>query len=133
MPSHDRDASISFARFFFFRERRSHLVELRRFIRTPIDVPVTFTWKSSAEVVSGRGKDVSVGGMFIETMRPVHFGTEVTVCLTLPGSKDELTLPAVVRWVRNDGMGVQFGLLGARETHAITEAVRRAHTKPGAT
>jgi uncharacterized protein (TIGR02266 family) len=102
------------------------LVELRRFTRTPIDVPVTFTHKSSSEVISGYAKDVSVGGMFVETERPVHFGGEVAVRLRLPHSKDELTLPAVVRWVRDDGMGLQFGLLGAKETHEITEVVRRS-------
>jgi uncharacterized protein (TIGR02266 family) len=102
------------------------LVELRRFIRTPIDVPVNFINKGSTALISGRAKDVSVGGMFVETMRPSQFGTEVTVRLRLPQSKDELTLPAVVRWVRDGGMGVQFGLLGARETHEITEVVRRA-------
>jgi len=102
------------------------LVELRRFIRTPIDVPVVFTQKSSSEVMSGRAKDVSVGGTFIETERPSLFGAEVIIRLRLPQSKDELSLPAVVRWVRDGGMGVQFGLLGAKETHEITEVVRRA-------
>ena len=33
-------------------------------------------------------------------------------------------IPGVVRWTRPDGMGVQFGLLGARETHAITELTK---------
>ncbi len=35
-----------------------------------------------------------------------------------------LKLPGVVRWVRDGGMGVQFGLLGALETHVITEIGR---------
>jgi type IV pilus assembly protein PilZ len=35
-----------------------------------------------------------------------------------------MALPAVVRWTSKDGMGVQFGLLGARETHEITEFVK---------
>jgi type IV pilus assembly protein PilZ len=30
-------------------------------------------------------------------------------------------LPGIVRWVKPGSMGVQFGLLGARETYAITE------------
>ena len=102
------------------------MVEQRRFTRTPIDVPVTFVEKNRTDVVEGRAKDVSVGGMFIATGHLVNFGTEVTVRVKLPDSKEELNLPAVVRWVRTDGMGVQFGLLGAKETHAITEAARRA-------
>jgi type IV pilus assembly protein PilZ len=64
--------------------------------------------------------------MFVETSAPFPFGTEVIVHLRLPAYKEEFLLPAVVRWTRQDGMGVQFGLLGARETHAITEVVRTA-------
>ena len=30
-------------------------------------------------------------------------------------------LPGVVRWLKPGGFGVQFGLLGARDTHAISE------------
>lgn len=51
------------------------------------------------------------------------FGTELTIRVRAPQSKDELVLPGVVRWVRSDGMGIQFGLLGAKETHEITEIV----------
>ena len=40
-----------------------------------------------------------------------------------------MVLPAIVRWTSPVGMGVQFGLLGVRETHAITEIVRAATTK----
>jgi hypothetical protein len=32
-----------------------------------------------------------------------------------------MVLPAVVRWGRGDGIGVQFGQLGAHDTHAIVE------------
>ena len=41
-----------------------------------------------------------------------------------PAQKAPFALPGVVRWNRDDGMGVQFGLIGARETHAITELTR---------
>ena len=44
----------------------------------------------------------------------------------VPGEPAAFALPAVVRWVRNGGMGVQFGLLGARETHTITELAHAA-------
>ena len=37
----------------------------------------------------------------------------------------EFEANAVVRWSRSgDGMGLQFGLIGARETHAITELTK---------
>jgi type IV pilus assembly protein PilZ len=102
------------------------LVDLRRFSRTPVDAPATLTYKGASQSFVGRTKDISVGGMFLETAHVVPFGTDVTIRVRLPKSKDELTLPGVVRWVRSDGMGIQFGLLGAKETHEITEIVRRA-------
>jgi hypothetical protein len=42
----------------------------------------------------------------------------------LPGAKKDLRLPAVVRWVKPGGFGVQFGLLGAFETHVLSELMK---------
>jgi type IV pilus assembly protein PilZ len=59
--------------------------------------------------------------MFIETATPQPFGAEVIIHVHVPGEPSAFALPAVVRWIRNGGMGVQFGNLGARETHTITK------------
>jgi type IV pilus assembly protein PilZ len=109
----------------FGKENPPHVVELRRYQRSHVDVPVEFAAKGSPEKFAGRAKDLSVGGMFVETDRPLAFGAELVVYAQLPGRKAPLTLPAVVRWTRaGQGMGVQFGLLGARDTHAITELMK---------
>jgi type IV pilus assembly protein PilZ len=101
------------------------VVELRRYQRAPVDVPLEFAAKGSQERFAGHAKDISVGGMFVQTTQPLPFGVELVVHVTLPGQKVPFALPAVVRWVRaGEGMGVQFGLIGARETHAITELTR---------
>ncbi|MBX3225359.1 MAG: PilZ domain-containing protein [Labilithrix sp.] len=100
------------------------MIEKRRYARASIDLPVQFAVKGSTGSASGIGKDVSIGGMFIETDAPASFGAEVVVRVRLrtPSNEDQdFDLPGVVRWVRSGGMGVQFGLLGALETHAITE------------
>jgi hypothetical protein len=101
------------------------VVDLRRYSRAQLEAPLEFIPKSGAAAgaagAPGIGRDISVGGMFVETTTPPPFGAEVVITVTLPGQKDRLVLPAVVRWTRPDGMGVQFGLLGARETYAITE------------
>ena len=100
--------------------------EHRRFTRSPLRTPVTFTTKGGRETLKGVAKDISVGGMFIETETAPAFGSEVIVRFHLPDRKEEMVLPALVRWTGSGGMGLQFGLLGARETHAITEVVRKA-------
>ncbi len=89
-----------------------------------LDVSVEVKVKGSAERLRGVSRDISLGGMQIMLQGPVAFGNEVEVHLTLPRQKVECVLPAVVRWVRGDVLGVQFGLLGARETHAITEVTK---------
>jgi type IV pilus assembly protein PilZ len=117
------------------------LVELRRYQRTPVDLAVEFAATpakggGSPERSGGRATDISLGGMYIQTKQPLAFRAELVVYLPLqppPSSgskagkagKTPLALPAVVRWVRpGEGMGVQFGLIGARETHAITELTK---------
>jgi hypothetical protein len=98
--------------------------ELRRHQRAPLDIPVEFVAKGAGERITGHARDVSVGGMFIETVRPLPFNSELVVHATLPGQRTPFALPGVVRWAGKDGMGIQFGLVGARETHAITELTK---------
>jgi PilZ domain len=105
------------------------VIEKRRFARAPIDMPVLFAVKGGAQSTPGIGKDISIGGMFVQTQAPASFGSEVVVRVRLrtPSNGDQsFDLPGVVRWVRSGGMGVQFGLLGAVETHAITELTKAA-------
>lgn len=105
--------------------RMPPVVEQRRHARAPVNSAAAFSLKGKTERTSAFAKDISVGGMFVETERPAAFGADVIVHVTLPGATDPVALPGVVRWVRDGGMGVQFGLLGAVETHLITEIGRK--------
>lgn len=98
-------------------EKRSHP-------RTPVRVEVTCEF-SDTSTLAGTAKDISVGGMFIEANTAPAFGTKLTIIIRLPGLKADSRLPAIVRWTNPGGFGVQFGLLGARETHAINSLMRR--------
>jgi type IV pilus assembly protein PilZ len=103
------------------------VVELRLYQRTSIDIAVEFGAKGSGQRRSGRAGDLSLGGMYVQTNDPLAFGVELVVHVLLPGQKAPFALPAIVRWTRpGQGMGVQFGLLGARETYAITELTSKA-------
>jgi hypothetical protein len=99
------------------------VVDKRIHPRVPIDVEVTCEVKGGG-IISGRSKDISIGGMFIVSETPVTFGTEVSIALRLPNTKADNHLPGTVRWLNPGGFGVQFGLMGARETHAISELLK---------
>jgi hypothetical protein len=91
--------------------------------RVPIDVTATCEPKGGAPF-QALAKDISVGGMFLEVSDAPSFGTELTIVVLLPGAKKQVRLPAIVRWTKPTGFGVQFGLLGAFETHVISELMR---------
>ncbi len=105
-------------------------MDLRRHARAPIGIEVQFSRKGADDRLPGRSRDISLGGMFIETYAPLAFKSELVVHVLLPGEKAPFALPAVVRWTSPEGMGVQFGNLGAKETFAITEAAKASsHTQ----
>jgi type IV pilus assembly protein PilZ len=62
--------------------------------------------------------------MFIETPTALPFGTKIVVMIRLPGLHQEAKVESIVRWTQPTGMGVQFGPMGARETHALTELLK---------
>jgi type IV pilus assembly protein PilZ len=98
--------------------------EKRGHPRVDIDVDVVCRRPDGTEFVA-RAVNISMGGMFLESEHSVSFGGDLRLEFTPPGARKALSLPAVVRWIERVGFGVQFGLIGARETHALSELVRR--------
>jgi PilZ domain-containing protein len=92
--------------------------------RVLVGAPVSCEVRDGATFI-GVAKDISIGGMFVESTEVVPFGTEVTIVARFAGTKADVRLPAIVRWAKPDGFGVQFGSLGARETHAISQLLKR--------
>ncbi len=94
----------------------------RQYLRAEFTVPIHLSTEGEPEFYA-QSIDISLGGMFIGGPSPVPVGAEVSVRLVLP-PLGELKLPAFVRWSSERGFGLQFGLLGAKETHAIGKIVR---------
>ena len=101
------------------------MAEQRKHHRVPIRFEVTCI-ENDASSFTGTVRDISIGGMFVQSERNLAFGTALTLVLKGVAAR-ELRLPAVVRWSEPQGFGVQFGLLGAYDTHVIVELVKK-HT-----
>jgi hypothetical protein len=105
------------------------VIEKREHVRAPINIPVTFTVQGSDRPIAGTGRDISIGGIHVQTEEAASFGATVVVRVSLrtaQGTFADFNLPGVVRWVRGNDMGIQFAMLGVRETHAITELTRQS-------
>lgn len=93
--------------------------EKRRFRRIIINVEVLCR-PEGMPPHSALAKDIGLGGMFVRSEHRPAFGASIVVEVKLPRQREAFQLPGVVRWQNGEGYGIQFGLLGARETHAIT-------------
>ena len=99
------------------------MTDKRSHNRVALAVPATFRLTPESGI-GGQLKDISVGGAFLELGDDVEspaFGTTGTLVVELPGNKAPLELPGTVRWNKAGGIGLQFGLLGAKETHALSK------------
>jgi len=105
----------------FSVHRGGSVFENRRYPRVPLAVAVEFVAAGVETRVAARSKDISLGGMFFETSAPLAYNDKLVVHVTIPGEKAPFALSGTVRWVGPTGMGVQFDLMGAKETYAITE------------
>jgi hypothetical protein len=68
---------------------------------------------------------LSVVGVDIQTLEPPAAGETLEMLLELREG-EPMRCAARVQWTKVDAFGAQFTLLGARETHAIVEAMRAA-------
>jgi PilZ domain-containing protein len=90
----------------------------RQYLRKPATFPVVFSQRDGPRR-SGICSNISLGGLRIETPEPAHFGSEVTISLDLGNKDGATTVRGIVRWTIPGSMGVQLGLLGARETYTL--------------
>jgi uncharacterized protein (TIGR02266 family) len=108
------------------------MLAVRRHNRSPLKTPLEFTRDDPKQVTFGFAKDISVGGMCVETEFPAPPRSQVVLCMTLPGLSEPMILAGVVRWRRSNGMGVRFVSLGASEASAIAELVTQWDEQWGA-
>ncbi len=88
--------------------------EQRKEDRAPITLRVEY--KRINTFFADYTKNISKGGTFIRTGRPLEIGTEFMFVLALPGTS-QLELKGIVKWVvteadatedKPEGMGIQF-------------------------
>lgn len=81
-------------------------------------------------------KNISRGGTFVRTNRPLEVGTTFVFKLLVPGLAEALELTGEVRWVRGEGetlagepgMGIQFIFADESQRRLVDQVVERLMT-----
>jgi type IV pilus assembly protein PilZ len=104
----------------------------RREFRAPIELRVEY--KRVNTFFADYTKNISRGGTFIATDRPLDIGTEFVFALDLPGLTEPLRLRGRVMWTTTvedaskanpAGMGIEFQYSSAEERNETEKVVER--------
>jgi type IV pilus assembly protein PilZ len=108
----------------------------RRQDRAPIELKVSY--KRVNSFFADYTKNISRGGTFIGTERPLRMGTEFVFALEVPGLKEPLRLNGRVIWTTEPenatkanppGMGIEFQYVDDAERRATESIVERLLTE----
>ena len=87
-------------------------MEKRSTPRVPLSIEVTYEFGD--EFIFSYLFDISGGGVFIQTEKPLDPGIEAQFCFHVPGLSDAFLVKGTVAWTQHDeengnpGMGVRF-------------------------
>ncbi len=87
-------------------------------------VAIDFTHEGSS--FSGHTRNISLGGVFIETEQTLPFGSKVMLRFKIPTQTEAIEVEGQVRWLEMDegrlrGLGVRFEGLRARDVWALNK------------
>ena len=107
--------------------------DLRSSVRAPIKLRVDYERMNL--FFADYTKNISKGGTFIKTPRPLQIGTRCTFSFTLPALSDPLVLEGEVTWIltpeaaqsRNEepGMGIRFIFPNQQAQQELEELVEK--------
>jgi type IV pilus assembly protein PilZ len=100
--------------------------------RHPITLRVDY--KRMNTFFADYAKNISKGGTFIRTSKPLDVGTEFVFVLSIPGQSDQLQLQGEVMWTVDEdkateqqpaGMGIRFRFVDAAERAELERFVEK--------
>lgn len=114
------------------KEKSPDAEDRRAHPRTPINMQVEY--KRLNTFLADYTKNISKGGTFIKTQKPLSIGTDFIFNLRVPTLKDPIVLSGRVQWVvkpgeekpgEQAGMGIQFSYSSDGERKTVDSTVER--------
>ena len=87
-------------------------------------VPIGFAHEGTS--FRGETRNISLGGVFIDTEQTLPFGARVTLTFSVPTQNEPIEVEGQVRWLEMEdgrlrGLGVRFEGLRARDVWALNK------------
>jgi uncharacterized protein (TIGR02266 family) len=87
-------------------------------------VPIDFSHEGSS--FHGSTRNISLGGVFIDTEQTLPFGAKVTLKFKVPTQSEPIEVDGQVRWLEMEdgrlrGIGIRFEGLRARDVWALNK------------
>jgi hypothetical protein len=103
---------------------RSGGKESRRAVRVAVAKGLWVAWQGEGSRNVSRVRDLSTGGVFIQTPLAVGIGTELDMLFALP--EGEARISGIVRFAdEHNGIGVEFMSMGTADRARLQELLRR--------
>lgn len=100
-------------------------------VHARFDVRLKVRFQYEGKDIEGESRNLSIGGMFVETTVPIPYGTPLKVSFQIPTHNQEITTNSSVCWVERNGtvvigLGLKFGALRAIEVWALNQFFAQA-------
>ena len=99
---------------------------------------LSLSFKSKAGFIKAFSEDISTGGMFIKTTKPLAKGEQFILKLKLPDASETLKIDCEVSWTRTEtsdsikqppGMGIKFIEISPEDYHRLKKELIKGETK----
>lgn len=98
--------------------------ENRRSARVAVSKGLWVAWQTDGGRNVSRVRDLSAGGVFIQTPLAVPIGADIELLFSLP--EGEVRVVGIVRYADGkNGVGVEFTNMGATDRARVQELLRR--------
>ena len=94
-------------------------LQKRAATRHAVSIAVTVT--AEGQSFESEMQNLSLGGAYVSLGRRLAMGTSVNLRFRIPTQEEAIAIDAQVRWSTDDGIGVQFGGLRAREVWSLNK------------
>lgn len=84
---------------------------------------VWVSWRSNGRKETSRVRDLSLGGLFVETAKSTWVGTSVRLYFLV--QEGQIGAEAVVRHVKSAGLGLKFSAIGNEDQKRLKALIAR--------